>query len=87
MTDAQRKPLTTYKGVVDSKSGDQTIRVVMGYTYKHKKYGKTLKRQTVAHVHDAENKAAVGDVVQICKCRPMSKTKHWRLLEILETNA
>jgi len=87
MIDTPRKPLTTYKGVVDSKSGDKTIRVVMGYLYKHKKYGKILKRKTMAHVHDEKNQASVGDVVTICKCRPFSKTKFWRLLEVVEKNS
>jgi len=84
MTATQRKPITTYKGVVSKKSGDKTIRVVLHYLTRHPKYGKILHRQTVAHVHDQLNQAQVGDLVQITKCRPLSKTKTWRLVRVIE---
>ena len=87
MNQEQRKHVTVYKGVVASKSGDRTIKVVMTYQTKHPKYGKYLKRRSVAHVHDEENLAKPGDVVEICKCRPMSKTKSWRLLKITDDKA
>ena len=74
---------TVHSGVVSSKSGDKTIRVVLNYLTKHKKYGKMLKRSTVAHVHDETNQAGVGDTVEICKCRKLSKTKSWRLVKVL----
>ena len=80
----ERKSPTLYKGVVASKSGDKTVRVTLDYLTKHPKYGKILKRRTVAHVHDQENEACVGDKVEICKCRKMSKTKCWRLVNILD---
>ncbi len=80
----ERKMLRTYRGVVASKSGDKTIRVRMDYQTKHPKYGKILRRRTHAHVHDAENVAKVGDTVDICKCRPMSKTKTWRLIQVIQ---
>lgn len=85
MTQKERKPLTTYKGVVASKSGEKTVRVTLEYQTKHPKYGKILKRRTRAHVHDESNVAQVGDTVEICKCRPMSKTKTWRLLKVIKT--
>ena len=85
MTATDRKALRTYQGVVASKSGDQTVRVVLSYLCKHAKYGKILKRRTVAHVHDRDNAAKIGDSVEIAKCRPVSKTKNWRLLRVIES--
>ena len=80
----QRKKPTIYSGTVAEKSGDRTVRVVMTYQTRHEKYGKILKRRTIAHVHDENNQAKQGDKVEICKCRPMSKTKTWRLVKILQ---
>ena len=85
MTEQVRKTLTTYKGIVASKSGDKTVRVTLEYQTTHPKYGKMLRRRTGAHVHDESNVAQIGDTVEICKCRPMSKTKTWRLVQVLET--
>ena len=84
MTTTERKPLTRYQGIVSGRSGDKTIRVEMNYLMRHPKYGKTLKRRTVAHVHDEKNEAHEGDLVEITKCRSYSKTKTWRLLRIVE---
>ena len=84
MTATQRKPVTTFQGVVSRKSGDKTIRVELNYLTRHPKYGKILRRRTVANVHDELNQARQGDTVQIAKCRSMSKTKNWRLLKIVE---
>ena len=83
MTQTQRKHLNLYRGVVSRTSGDKTVRVVLDYLTRHPKYGKMLKRRTVAHVHDEKNEAQTGDLVEITKCRPMSKTKTWRLLRIV----
>jgi small subunit ribosomal protein S17 len=85
MTATERKPITTYRGVVSRKSGDKTVRVELNYLTRHPKYGKILRRRTVAHVHDENNQAQVGDVVRITKCRPISKTKNWRLLQVIES--
>ena len=87
MTTEPRKSPTMYRGVVASKSGDKTVKVVWQYQVKHPKYGKMLKRRTSAHVHDDQNMASVGDEVQICKCRPMSKSKCWRLVKIVKAGA
>jgi len=84
MSQTERKVPTLYSGRVSRKSGRQTVRVVLDYTTKHPKYGKILKRRTVAHVHDENNESQVGDLVSICKCRPLSKTKSWRLVSVLE---
>ena len=55
MTTNSRKPLTKYTGVVSSKCGDQTVKVILSYQVKHPKYDKIMKRRTVAHVHDQQN--------------------------------
>ncbi len=80
----QRPLLRTIEGVVASDKGNKTIKVVVDYQTRHAKYGKYLKRRTVLHAHDAKNEAKEGDRVQIAECRPLSKTKHHRLLRIVE---
>ena len=80
----QRPLLRTIQGVVASDKGDKTIKVVVEYQQKHPKYGKYLKRRTVLHAHDEKNDAKEGDTVQIAECRPLSKTKHHRLLKIVQ---
>ena len=62
----------------------KTIKVVVAYQTKHPKYGKYLKRRTVLHAHDEKNEAREGDRVEIAECRPLSRTKHHRLLRIVE---
>ena len=86
MTTVERKSPTLYRGIVESISGAKTVKVVLNYQTKHPKYGKILNRRTVAHVHDENNEAKVGDTVDICKCRRMSKTKSWRLVKIIQEN-
>ena len=81
--DEKRKPLRTVIGVVASDKGDKTIKVVVNFQTRHAKYGKYLKRRTVYHAHDEKNEAGEGDTVEIAECRPMSKTKHHRLLRIV----
>lgn len=82
--DEGRALLRTIEGVVASDKGDKTIKVVVNYQTKHPKYGKYLKRRTVLHAHDERNEAREGDTVQIAECRPLSKTKHHRLLRIVQ---
>jgi small subunit ribosomal protein S17 len=79
-----RALLRTIIGVVASDKGHKTIKVVVNYQTRHAKYGKYLKRRTVLHVHDETNEAKEGDTVEIAECRPLSKTKHHRLLKILQ---
>jgi small subunit ribosomal protein S17 len=83
-TTAPRPLLRTIQGVVASDKGNKTIKVVVEYQTRHPKYGKYLKRRTVLHAHDETNDAREGDTVQIAECRPLSKTKHHRLLRIVE---
>jgi small subunit ribosomal protein S17 len=80
----ERPLLRTITGVVASDKGDKTIKVVVDYQTRHPKYGKFLKRRTVLHAHDEKNDAKEGDTVEIAECRPMSRTKHHRLLKIVQ---
>jgi small subunit ribosomal protein S17 len=83
----EKSKLKTKQGLVVSKSGDKSIRVNIDYTTKHPKYGKYIRRRTKLGVHDASNQATVGDLVEIAKCRPMSKTKSHRLIRIIKKTA
>jgi small subunit ribosomal protein S17 len=80
----QKKERKTICGTVVSRSGDKSIRVMLDYRIKHPVYGKYINRRTKFGVHDDKNQAKVGDVVEITECRPMSKTKSWRLLRIVQ---
>jgi small subunit ribosomal protein S17 len=80
------KPKTKH-GLVVSRSGNKSIKVTIDYIAKHPKYGKYLRRSTKLGVHDASNQAAVGDLVEIVKCRPMSKTKSYRLVRVIKKPA
>ncbi len=71
-------------GVVDSARRDKTRTVSIPYAVKHPKYGKYVRRRTVLHVHDEHNVSKVGDRVEIAECRPISKTKSWVLLRVVE---
>ena len=62
----------------------QTICVEVRYQVRHRKYGKFLRRSTRLHAHDAKGQAKLGDRVEVMECRPMSKTKTWRLVKVLE---
>jgi small subunit ribosomal protein S17 len=79
-----RPQLRLVRGVVASDKGDKTIKVVVAYQTRHEKYGKYLKRRSVLHAHDEKNEAKEGDTVQIAECRPLSRTKHHRLLKIVQ---
>ena len=80
----ERPLLRTIRGVVASDKGDKTIKVLVEYQTRHPKYGKYLKRRTILHAHDVANDAKEGDTVEIAECRPISKTKHHRLLRVVE---
>jgi small subunit ribosomal protein S17 len=62
----------------------KTITVAVKRKVKHPIYGKFLKKTTKFHAHDDANSAGIGDVVRIMETRPLSKTKRWRLVEIIE---
>jgi small subunit ribosomal protein S17 len=71
------------EGVVESDVRDKTIRVRIDRLVKWPKYGKYVRRRTVVHAHDERNEARTGDRVQLMECRPVSRTKTWRLVRIL----
>lgn len=71
-------------GVVSSNKMDKTITVKVERKIKHPIYGKFLKKTTSFHAHDEKNECSIGDTVKIMETRPMSKTKRWRLVEIVE---
>ncbi len=74
-------------GRVVNDSAGKTIRVRYDYTVKHPKYGKYCRRSTTLHTHDSENKAKIGDVVEVAACRRISKTKCWRLIRVIRSDS
>jgi small subunit ribosomal protein S17 len=74
-------------GIVESDQRDKTIKVRIDWLSKHAKYGKYLRYRTILHAHDEANEAHVGDTVEIMECRPVSKTKSWRLTRIIRKHA
>ena len=63
---------------------DKTIVVRVDAVKAHRRYKKVVRRSTKFHAHDEQNRANVGDIVRIVETRPLSKTKTWRLAEVLE---
>ena len=94
---AERKPITRVakpesqrgrrqerRGVVVSSTMDKTIVVKVDTIKSHPRYKKVVRRSVKFHAHDPENQANVGDIVRIVETRPVSKTKNWRLAEVVE---
>ena len=81
---AEEKKQRTVTGKVVSNKMDKTIAVSVERRVKHPMYGKYMRRSTKYLVHDEENSCNEGDVVTIAECRPYSKSKSWRLVEIVE---
>jgi small subunit ribosomal protein S17 len=71
-------------GRVVSNAMDKTITVLIERRVQHPLYAKFVRRTTKIHAHDAENACGRGDLVTVEQCRPLSKTKSWRLIEIVE---
>ncbi|MBK1618102.1 30S ribosomal protein S17 [Lamprobacter modestohalophilus] len=71
-------------GQVISNAMDKTITVVIERRVKHPLYGKFMRRSTKIHAHDDANECNKGDLVRVEQCRPLSKTKSWRLVEVIE---
>ena len=84
---AQEKVQRTLTGSVTSDAMDKTVTVMIERRIKHPVYGKYITRSTKLHVHDENNECDKGDVVVIEQCRPMSKTKSWNLVKIIEKAA
>jgi small subunit ribosomal protein S17 len=71
-------------GVVISRSGDKTVTVQITYRKHHPKYGKMMTLHKKLHCHDEKNECGLGDTVRVMETRPLSKTKCWRVVEIVE---
>jgi small subunit ribosomal protein S17 len=84
---SEEKVLRTKVGHVVSNKMDKTITVKVERHVKHPLYGKYIRRSTKLHVHDPNNECNEGDKVSITECRPISKSKTWRLVEIVERAA
>jgi small subunit ribosomal protein S17 len=74
----------TQTGRVVSNKMDKSVTVLLERQIKHALYGKYIKRSTKVLAHDEENNCGEGDKVMIAECRPLSKSKSWRVIEILE---
>ena len=80
----ERNLRKTRVGKVVSAKMDKTIVVAIEDNVKHPKYGKVIRRTVKLHAHDENNVCGVGDKVSVMETRPLSKTKRWRLVEIIE---
>ena len=83
-TATQRKPRKVREGLVVSDKMDKTVVVEIEDRVKHALYGKVLRRTSKLKAHDEQNDCGIGDRVLIMETRPLSATKRWRLIEILE---
>ncbi|MDA1007963.1 MAG: 30S ribosomal protein S17 [Planctomycetota bacterium] len=71
-------------GVVDSDKRAKSRRVIVDSVTRHPRYGKFIKHRSVLHVHDETNASRMGDRVEIAECRPISRTKSWTLVRVVE---
>ncbi len=83
-TESNRKNRKELIGVVRSKTGEKSLKVVYEYKIPHPLYKKEIRRKTTVHVHDEQNQCSVGDKVRIMSTRPLSKLKRWRVVELIE---
>jgi small subunit ribosomal protein S17 len=72
------------QGVVTSSARDKTITVRIDSATSHPMYGKIVRRSSKLHAHDEANTAGVGDLVRVIECRPLSRQKRWRLVDVVE---
>ena len=77
----------TTTGRVVSDKMDKSIVVMVERLVRHPVYGKFIRRSNKIHAHDAENSCRIGDLVQIKECRPLSKTKSWELVKVVDQTA
>ena len=80
----ERKQRKTFVGIVESNKMEKTITVEVQRLVKHPVYGKYIKRSTKLKADDPKNECGIGDKVKVLSTRPLSKTKRWRLVEIVE---
>ena len=84
MTETTRNMRKTRVGKVVSDKMDKSVVIAIEDSYKHPAFGKIIKRTLKVHAHDENNECGIGDTVKIMETRPLSKTKRWRLVEIVE---
>ena len=80
----QQESNRTLTGRVSSNKMDKSITVVVERKVKHPIYGKYVRRSTKVHAHDEQNECNIGDTVTVEQCRPISKSKTWRLVRVVE---
>lgn len=78
-----KETLRTVEGRVVSNKMQKTVTVLLERQVQHPLYGKIIRRSTKVHAHDEAGDCREGDVVRISECRPLSKTKNWRVVEVL----
>ena len=81
---SQRGARKVRTGVVVSDAMDKTVVVQIASSFRHPTYAKTVRRSTKLKAHDESGQAGVGDTVRIMETRPLSKTKRWRVVQVLE---
>ena len=80
---ANTTALKTVEGRVVSNKMNKTVTILVERLVKHALYGKYIRRSTKLHAHDEDNACNEGDIVRVTECRPLSKTKNWRVVEVL----
>lgn len=85
--DKVEKNLVPLEGKVTSSKMHKTVTVLVERQVRHPMYGKIIRRSSKLHVHDESNSSKEGDLVRIVQCAPVSKTKHWRVIEIITPNS
>nr|BET44518.1 MAG: 30S ribosomal protein S17 [Candidatus Aschnera chinzeii] len=81
-----KNKICTLQGHVSSNKMNKSITVIIERIIKHQLYGKFIRRTTKLHVHDEHNECNIGDLVEICQTKPISKTKSWKLKNIIKKN-
>ena len=84
MSDLDRTSRKVRTGIVVSDKRENTITVAIELQYPHPKYGKIVKKTRKLHVHDEKFDSKIGDTVEIMETKPISKTKRWRVTEVIE---
>jgi small subunit ribosomal protein S17 len=79
----QTKTQRTIEGRVVSNKMAKTVTVLLERQVPHPLYGKIVRRSTKVHAHDEDGQCKEGDLVRIAECRPLSKTKNWRVIEVI----
>ena len=84
---SEEKVLRMQTGSVISDKMDKSAVVLIERRVKHPIYGKFMKKSTKLHIHDENNECSIGDTVQISECRPISRTKSWKLVKVVEKSS